>query len=69
METKQSNSERMTLSVEEAAAKLGISRSLAYELVREAKFPVTVIRCGRRLLVSRNALNMLLSGQNAGQNK
>jgi len=46
--------ERMTLSVEEAAAMLGISRALAYELIRKGELPR--LRLGRRVVVPRRAL-------------
>ena len=39
-------SDRLTLTVEEAAARLGIWRTLAYELVRQGKIPS--LRLGRR---------------------
>jgi excisionase family DNA binding protein len=54
--------ERLTLSITEAAAALGISRSLAYELARQEKLPV--IRLGRRLVVPRAALERLLEAAN-----
>jgi predicted DNA-binding transcriptional regulator AlpA len=41
----------MTTDVETAALILGIGRTLAYDLVREDKFPVRLIRLGRRVLV------------------
>jgi excisionase family DNA binding protein len=41
--------ERLTMSVEEASEVLGISRSLAYELVRRGDIPS--LRLGRRLVV------------------
>jgi excisionase family DNA binding protein len=46
--------DRLVLSVEEAARLLGISRGLAYEAARRGEMPV--IRLGRRLLVSRARL-------------
>ena len=49
---------RLTLTVEEAAALLGISRALAYELVGRGELPS--LRLGRRLVVPRKALNELL---------
>lgn len=45
---------RMTFSVEEAAGVLGISRALAYELVRRGELPR--LRLGRRIVVPRRAL-------------
>ena len=52
------NQENLTMTVEEAAAALNISRSLAYEAARDGRIPA--IRIGRRLLVSRYALEKLL---------
>jgi excisionase family DNA binding protein len=50
--------ERLTLTVEEAAQLLGISRGLAYEMARSGKLPV--VRFGRRLIVSKGALERML---------
>lgn len=52
--------ERVTISVDEAAAMLGISRTSAYEYVRTGQLPA--IRMGRRLLVPVKAINNLLDG-------
>ena len=52
---------RMTLTVEEAASILGVGRTLAYQMAREGRLPV--IRLGRRLLVSRSALERMLEGE------
>jgi excisionase family DNA binding protein len=54
--------ERMTISVEEAALQLGIGRNLAYELARRGELP-GAIRLGRRILVSKKALESFLAGQ------
>jgi excisionase family DNA binding protein len=51
--------ERLTLTVEEAALALGISRSLAYESVRRGDIPH--IKIGRRVLIPRVALDTLLA--------
>ena len=51
--------DRLTLTVEEAAHLLGISRGLAYELARCGKLPV--IRLGHRILIPRVALEKMLS--------
>jgi excisionase family DNA binding protein len=53
-----SESERLTFTVVEAARLLGISRGLAYELVRRREIPV--IRMGRRLLIPKAALLKML---------
>lgn len=50
--------DRLTLTVEEAAATLGVSRASAYEAVRRGEIPA--IRIGRRVLVPRVALDRLL---------
>ncbi len=52
-----------TLTVDETAKALGISRNSAYEGVRTGEIPS--IRIGRRILVPRLALDRLL--ENAGQ--
>ena len=54
----------LTLTIDEAAARLGISRTLAYELAAADALPVPAFRLGRRLVVSRVALERLL-GQTA----
>lgn len=58
--------DRLTLTVEEAAAALGISRALAYEAVQRGDIPC--IRIGRRILVPRSGLARLLDspGEQAG---
>jgi excisionase family DNA binding protein len=50
---------RQTLTIEEAAALLGIGRNSAYQAVASGQLPV--IRIGRRLLVPRAALQRLLA--------
>lgn len=54
-----SDVERLTLSVEEAAQVLGISRALAYELVRRGDLPR--LQLGRRVVVPRRALEELVT--------
>jgi excisionase family DNA binding protein len=54
---------RLTLTVEEVAATLGISRAFAYEAVRRGEIPS--IRIGRRVLVPRAPLERLLDGADA----
>lgn len=56
--------ERLTLSIPEAAKILGISRGLAYDLARRDKLPVKVIKLGRRLVLSRRAVETLLEAGN-----
>lgn len=50
----------LVVSVEEAAELLGISRGLAYELVRRGELPA--LRLGRRLVVPRRRLFALIDG-------
>ncbi len=52
--------ENLTLTVDETAKALRISRGTAYNLAREGKLPV--VRLGRRLLVSRKRLEDMLAG-------
>lgn len=53
--------EKLTLSVEEAGRLLGISRPLAYEMVHAGKLPI--LRFGKRMLVPKRALEQLLQTQ------
>lgn len=58
----------LTCSVEEAAKILGVSRSMAYQLVRSEGFPT--VKIGRRLLVSVKGLERWVeaqTGANVGQ--
>ncbi len=48
----------LTMTVEEAAHLLGISRAFAYELVARGELPA--VRLGRRIVVPRRALEALL---------
>jgi len=50
--------QRLTLTVEEAAMALGISRAFAYECVARGDIPC--IRIGRRILIPKVALEKLL---------
>ena len=51
--------EKLTISIVEAAEMIGISRSKAYDLVRQGKFP-GAFRLGNRIIVSRNKLEEFL---------
>jgi excisionase family DNA binding protein len=55
--------ERSTMTVEEAAEVLGISRTSAYECVRRGE--LRAIRLGRRLVVPRLVVDQLLAGERA----
>lgn len=56
--------ERLTLSIDEAAAMLGISRAHAYELVRRGELPR--LRLGRRVVIPAKALEEYVQGATAG---
>jgi excisionase family DNA binding protein len=51
------------MTVEEAAAALGISRAFAYEAVTRNEIPH--VRMGRRILIPRASLERLLGGSDA----
>lgn len=53
--------ERLTLSVDEAAEMLGISRAFAYELIARDELPH--IRLGRRVMVPKRALERMLDSE------
>jgi excisionase family DNA binding protein len=53
-------SQRLTMNIEDLARAIGISRPTAYDLARRDELPVPVIRVGRRLVVSRSAVDELL---------
>ena len=52
--------ERATLTVEEAAKRIGIGRGSAYGAVRRGEIPS--VRFGKRVLVPRVALEQILTG-------
>ena len=53
--------DRLTLSIEECAKRLGIGRNSAYEAVARGEIPV--MRVGKRLLVPKAQLDRLLTGE------
>ena len=55
--------ERLTLSVKEAAVMLGISKNLAYELARRGELPGCIKLGEKRIVVSRIQLERLLQGK------
>ena len=61
METKIHPIDRRTVNLETVAKELGVSRPVVYEAARRGELPVPVIRIGRRMVVSRQALNDLLA--------
>jgi excisionase family DNA binding protein len=53
--------DRLTLTIAEAAELLGISRNSAYEAARRGELPT--IRLGRRLLVPKRRLERMLDAE------
>jgi len=60
-----SDNERLTITVDEAATRLGLSRNGAYEAVRRGEIPS--LRIGRRVLVPRAALERMLDRAGSGR--
>ena len=58
--------EPATLSVEEAAKRLGIGRSLAYDLARRGELPGAIRLGEKRIVVSRMQLQSFIEGNTAG---
>jgi len=52
---------RRTYSIEEVAKILGLGRNATYIAARADRLPVPVIRVGRRMLVSKAALDRLVA--------
>ena len=52
--------DRLTVTVEQAAEMLGVSRNSAYALAKNGTLPV--VKLGRRLVVPKKRLDDLLSG-------
>lgn len=50
---------RRTVNIKDAARELGLSIPTAYQLAHRDELPVPTIRAGRRLFVSREALDEL----------
>jgi excisionase family DNA binding protein len=53
---------RRTYTIEEVAEQLGLSRNSAYVAARANTLPVPTIRVGKRMFVSRAALDRFLGG-------
>lgn len=61
------NTDRLTVSVKEAAAMLGISKNLGYDLARRGELP-GMIRLGqKRIVVSKMQIENLIRGDNNGR--
>ncbi len=59
----QEQHEPLTITVERAGQLLGISRGLAYDLVRRGDIPA--VRLGRRLVVPADAIDEILRDRSA----
>jgi excisionase family DNA binding protein len=57
--------QRRTYTIEEVAAQLGLARNSAYVAARANELPVPTIRIGRRMFVSKVALDRFLEGEAA----
>jgi hypothetical protein len=57
--------ERETVSVEVAAARLGLSRGKAYELAPQNALPVPVLRFDRKMAIPARALDRVLLADTA----
>jgi excisionase family DNA binding protein len=58
-----SNNGRLTFTIRETAAKLGISKNLAYDLARRGELPGVIKLGQKRLVVSKLAIERLLQGE------
>jgi predicted DNA-binding transcriptional regulator AlpA len=56
-----------TLSLAAAGKVLGIGRGSMYELARKDELPVPVIRIGRRMVISKRAIDALLNERKADE--
>lgn len=52
----------LVMLIPEFARVMGISRGTAYALARRDELPVKTIRLGRRIVVSRKSVELLLQG-------
>lgn len=59
--------EKLALSVQECANKMGISRALCYGMVKRGELPS--IKCGDRILIPVKALEKKLSGESGATAK
>ena len=58
----------LVITIPAFAKMLGISRGNAYSLARQNKLPVNVIKLGRRMVLSRRAVELLLEAGTAKEN-
>jgi len=60
------SADSLVMNIPEFARACSISRGLAYDLARRDALPVPVIKLGRRMVLSRKAVEALLSGSGDG---
>ena len=61
------DNERLTMTIPEFSKASGISKNLAYSLAREDRLPIPVIKLGKRMVLSRRAVEALFeAGNKAG---
>jgi excisionase family DNA binding protein len=63
MVSKGADVDRQTVNLDTVAKVLGVSRPVVYDLARKDQLPVPVLRIGRRMVVSKRALEALLDAQ------
>ena len=63
------STDSLVMSIPEFARACSISRGLAYDLARRDKLPVPVIKLGRRLVLSRRAVEALLGNGGASHER
>ena len=61
--------ERLTMNLNEFASATGCSRGLIYDLARRDALPVPVIKLGRRMVLSRRAIEKMLEGNGIAEVK
>jgi len=60
----------LTMTIPEVAKALGISRGLAYELAKQGKLPVKVLKLGeKRMVVPRQAVEALLTDSEGNKDR
>jgi excisionase family DNA binding protein len=52
-----------TVSVRQAAARLGVCHETVYDQIRAGRFPIPVIRVGKRILIPAKPLERIVSGE------
>jgi len=61
--------DRLAISVKEAAAMLGVSKNLAYDLARRGKLPGAIRLGAKRVIISRAQFERFLEGDNGKEER